>query len=54
MIAIENHDNIYSLNFLLSHLYIRHMLKIKKCMYSTKEKRNLSQISIIFTEKYGN
>lgn len=29
MIAIEKHDNIYSLNILLSHLYVRHMLRMK-------------------------
>ena len=54
MIAIEKHDNIYSLNILLSHLYVRHMLRMKNLMFSTKKKLNLSQISIIFTEKYGN
>ena len=54
MIAIEKHDNIYSLNILLSHLYVRHMLRMKIWCSQQKKNLNLSQISIIFTEKYGN
>ena len=49
MIAIEKHDNIYSLNILLSHLYVRHMLRMKIwCSQQKKKSKFESNINYFY------